>query len=79
MSRLDAAEGAAGRDASELGDENELETPMPFATPLGGNGFTNGDTKGDGENTQGGIVVLNEERPPLETFVTAQEDLPRAN
>ncbi|KAI0103030.1 hypothetical protein GGR51DRAFT_260504 [Nemania sp. FL0031] len=68
-----------GPDASELGDDNELETPMPFATPLAFNGFTNGDSKGQGENTQGEAVAPNEERPPLETFVTAQEDLPRAH
>ncbi|KAI1121270.1 hypothetical protein F5Y10DRAFT_256659 [Nemania abortiva] len=80
-SRPDAADETAGPASPELRDENELETPMPFATPLAGGGLMNSGNQGHGENTQGlqNGVVINEERPPLETFVTAQEDLPRAH
>ncbi|KAI1112213.1 hypothetical protein F5Y14DRAFT_275684 [Nemania sp. NC0429] len=63
---------------------SELETPMPFVTPLTGHGLATGDTNGHA----GPRVLVNgdaaaagshdQDRPPLETFVTAQEDLPKA-
>ncbi|KAI1175937.1 hypothetical protein F4777DRAFT_548512 [Nemania sp. FL0916] len=64
------------------GDEDNLETPAPYATPLfGGGSFTNGHAKGhdDGDVTPTATNGGGDgERPPLESFVTAQEDLPRA-
>lgn len=67
----DMAGDAAQSSSSKVWDLNGLPTPTevsPLATPTPtGNGYVSWD----------GNVAKNTERPPMETFVTAQEDLPR--
>ncbi|KAI3320236.1 alpha/beta-hydrolase [Xylariaceae sp. AK1471] len=70
------------RAVSPIGDDLDgPETPVavsPLVTPLVENGHAY--TKEMGENAEvlkNGNTATHEERPPLETFVTAQEELPR--
>ncbi|KAI8631086.1 alpha/beta-hydrolase [Xylariaceae sp. FL1651] len=72
------------RAISPVGDFDGPVTPMPvspLATPLVEDGYANGNFKGREEGAQlfvNGIAAAHEQRPPLETFVTAQEELPKA-
>ncbi|KAI0912003.1 alpha/beta-hydrolase [Ustulina deusta] len=59
-------------DSLKVGDANTSAVVSPLATPLA----DDSDAQGYGENIQGNAAI-NGERPPLETFVTAQEDLPK--
>ncbi|KAI0870001.1 hypothetical protein GGS24DRAFT_505211 [Hypoxylon argillaceum] len=68
-------------NASKFAGANGLEIPVALSTFLAYDNVADGDATGHGENAHevpSGDVTVNEQRPPLETFVTAQEDLPRA-
>ena len=76
--------GAAGAGAGE--PSSRVVSPMPTTpiTPLGNGSDGDGDglfpppvAHGDAAATPA-AAAADGQRPPLETFVTAQEDLPRA-
>ena len=66
---------------------SRVVSPMPTTpiTPLGNGSDGDGDglspppvARGDAAATPAAAAAADGQRPPLETFVTAQEDLPRA-